>query len=173
MNRTISEVHSPAPGMGTHLWTKCASVGSAHGTKEIASDNTGNRLMKVEAVDRAKDADGEGSNVAGHGPPHEESIHDMGRSLLFFWDAVDSLSFDTHLLVEPHFSLAHVAKRRPGILNISGAGNLGLWCHRASFDLGGAVLLLRDNRMLAGLNILLVDNTIRHVCFDGIEVLEV
>src|SRR5271170_3569896 len=97
----------------------------------------------------------------------------MGRSLLFFWDAVDSLGFDTQLLVEPHFSLGHVAKRCPGILNMSGAGNLGLWCHRAPFDLGGALLLLRDNRMLAGLNILLVARAVLHVYFDSIEVLEV
>jgi hypothetical protein len=129
--------------------------------------------MKVETVDGAKDADGEGSNVTGHGPPHEESIHDMGRSLLFLRDAVDSLGFDTQLLVEPHFSLAHVAKRCPGILNMSGAGNLCLWCHRAPFDLGGASLLLRDNRMLAGLNILLVASAVRHVCFNSIGVLEV
>ena len=108
--------------------------------------------MKAETVDGAEDADGKGSNVAGHGPPYEESIHDMGRSLSFFWDAVDSLGFDTHLRVEPHFSLGHVAKRRPGILKMSDAGNLGLWCHRRPFGLGGALLLVnwRCSRIVQG-----------------------
>src|SRR5271155_2388389 len=92
----------------------------------------------------------------------------MGRSLLIFWDAVDALSFDAQLLIEPHFTLGHVAKRCPGMLNMSGADNLDLWCHREPSGLGALLPVSRDNnRMLAGLNILL-KASVRHVCFDSI-----
>ena len=113
--------------------------------------------------------------MACHGPPNEEHIDQGRRSLLLLRYAIDALCLHAQLIIQPLFSHAHIAERRPGILNVSRLfdfswvrdgtvvtviiiGRQGLVVHGPSVGLLGAIFKI----------LLVLSNvSVSHVCFDN------